>query len=347
MSQFVHAGFSRCSRYSPSENVIVTEASPMKFITGLSAVLLGTTLLAGAAAAADPQNSNPPPPSHPHFSASGHSHGTYGGHAAPEQVDRSTPRGNFSAGASSNANATTTANPGSWAAAHGAHVTTSAPNNHGGNWNQNAGGNWNHNGGSWNNGSSHGHWNSNNLHDHNVSHFNTQDRAAWQHGHWQHGRHHGRDGWWWNSGGTWFFYDQPTYPYPGYVSDYYYSDDFYDGGDDGYASDAGDPGYGAAPGDGGYYWYYCNNPAGYYPYVKSCRGPWRAVTPTPDAQQGGYDQNDSPDADDDDDRGPPPGYNDNGPRGGDQFNGPDDDQGPPPGYDDGPDDDNGPPPPPR
>jgi len=32
------------------------------------------------------------------------------------------------------------------------------------------------------------------------------------------------------------------------------------------------------------YWYYCDNPAGYYPYVPSCPTPWRAVTPQPTAQ---------------------------------------------------------------
>ena len=32
------------------------------------------------------------------------------------------------------------------------------------------------------------------------------------------------------------------------------------------------------------YWYYCDNPAGYYPYVPSCPTPWRAVTPQPSAQ---------------------------------------------------------------
>jgi hypothetical protein len=29
------------------------------------------------------------------------------------------------------------------------------------------------------------------------------------------------------------------------------------------------------------YWYYCDNPRGYYPYVQQCRGGWRAVSPTP------------------------------------------------------------------
>jgi len=28
-------------------------------------------------------------------------------------------------------------------------------------------------------------------------------------------------------------------------------------------------------------WYYCDNPAGYYPYVQQCPGGWRPVAPTP------------------------------------------------------------------
>jgi hypothetical protein len=29
------------------------------------------------------------------------------------------------------------------------------------------------------------------------------------------------------------------------------------------------------------YWYYCNNPQGYYPYVKQCNSSWQQVEPTP------------------------------------------------------------------
>jgi len=29
------------------------------------------------------------------------------------------------------------------------------------------------------------------------------------------------------------------------------------------------------------YWYYCDNPSGYYPYVKECPQGWRQVEPTP------------------------------------------------------------------
>ena len=28
-----------------------------------------------------------------------------------------------------------------------------------------------------------------------------------------------------------------------------------------------------------YYWYYCQNPQGYYPYIKSCPGGWMQVVP--------------------------------------------------------------------
>jgi len=30
-----------------------------------------------------------------------------------------------------------------------------------------------------------------------------------------------------------------------------------------------------------YYWYYCKNPKGYYPYVKSCPDGWKKVLPAP------------------------------------------------------------------
>jgi hypothetical protein len=29
------------------------------------------------------------------------------------------------------------------------------------------------------------------------------------------------------------------------------------------------------------YWYYCEDPKGYYPYVESCPQGWRRVAPTP------------------------------------------------------------------
>lgn len=119
--------------------------------------------------------------------------------------------------------------------------------------------------------------------------FTPAEHSNWVAGRWQHGWHDGRLGWWWLAGGGWFFYDQPVYPYPGYVSDYY---DY----DDGYGS-----------GYPGQYWYYCSNPPGYYPYVQYCSVPWQPVPAwTPPA----YGPGPQPDG------GPPPGSDQQGPYGG-------------------------------
>ena len=32
------------------------------------------------------------------------------------------------------------------------------------------------------------------------------------------------------------------------------------------------------------YWYYCDNPEGYYPYIKQCSGQWQKVAPVPPTQ---------------------------------------------------------------
>lgn len=93
---------------------------------------------------------------------------------------------------------------------------------------------------------------------HDVSRFTPQQREAWTHGSWHHTRHHGRLGWWWFFNDSWFFYPEPFYPYPTYVGDYY---------DDEYASDD--------------YWYWCDEPRGYYPYVQECDVDWVPVPPQP------------------------------------------------------------------
>lgn len=33
------------------------------------------------------------------------------------------------------------------------------------------------------------------------------------------------------------------------------------------------------------YWYHCDKPEGYYPYIKECPGGWQKVVPTPPPQQ--------------------------------------------------------------
>jgi hypothetical protein len=66
-----------------------------------------------------------------------------------------------------------------------------------------------------------------------------------------------------------FDYSLPCgyYPYPG---------DFYSFPEDGGA-------YPAVPAGlpRGAYWYYCDDPRGYYPHVTSCAGPWRPIPAAP------------------------------------------------------------------
>jgi hypothetical protein len=102
----------------------------------------------------------------------------------------------------------------------------------------------------------------------------------WRGGHWYHGYHGGALGWWWTVGPDWYWYDYPLYPYPiypGYAPYYGY---YYDGYYDGRAGDYIPPqDIGPAPET---YWYYCDNPQGYYPYVRMCDGQWRQVPTTPE-----------------------------------------------------------------
>lgn len=44
-------------------------------------------------------------------------------------------------------------------------------------------------------------------------------RLAWEGGRWHHQMRNGRDGWWWDVGGAWYFYPQPMEGPPSYVSD--------------------------------------------------------------------------------------------------------------------------------
>jgi hypothetical protein len=131
-----------------------------------------------------------------------------------------------------------------------------------------------------------------------FGHFTADEHARWIGGRWNHGYHNGRFGWWWFAGGAWYFYNAPIYPYPGYVSDDYVDADDY-----------------GAPGQ---FWYYCQNPPGYYPYIQRCGMPWQPV-PAGAPPSGAYGPQQGQGY------GPPPGAN----------SGPPDDQ-PPPGYDNGP-----------
>jgi hypothetical protein len=69
---------------------------------------------------------------------------------------------------------------------------------------------------------------------------------AWEGGRWRHEVHNGRNGWWWDVGGVWYFYPQPMEGPPTYVSDVEVMDDVAGPGPDaGYPPPA--PGYGPPP----------------------------------------------------------------------------------------------------
>jgi hypothetical protein len=106
----------------------------------------------------------------------------------------------------------------------------------------------------------------NDFHGRDFAHFSPAERGLWRGGHWEHGWHDGRYAWWWFTGGGWYFYPQPIYPYPTYVPPAII------------VQQAPPVPTGLPPAQS---WYYCDNPQGYYPYVAACDGPWRQVPATP------------------------------------------------------------------
>ena len=101
--------------------------------------------------------------------------------------------------------------------------------------------------------------------DHRVLH--THDWHRWRGGHWVHGHHGHRLGWWWVVGGLWYFYPRVIYPYP-YIPPVV-------------AVQPNQPA--PAPGEAPpvQYWYYCEAAKDYYPYVPSCPAGWKMVPTTP------------------------------------------------------------------
>jgi hypothetical protein len=57
------------------------------------------------------------------------------------------------------------------------------------------------------------------LPSHNFGGHVYHGRLAWGRGRWHHEVRNGRDGWWWDVGGVWYFYPQPIEGPPAYVSD--------------------------------------------------------------------------------------------------------------------------------
>ncbi len=93
-----------------------------------------------------------------------------------------------------------------------------------------------------------------------IRQFRGHDEDRWRGGNGYHGRHDSRLGWWWIVGGLWYFYPNRVEPYP-----------------DPYQPPVVMV---PAPPEPTQYWYYCANPAGYYPYVARCVVNWQRVPAT-------------------------------------------------------------------
>ncbi|MDR3439501.1 hypothetical protein [Telmatospirillum sp.] len=129
----------------------------------------------------------------------------------------------------------------------------------------------------------HGHRGFHEFHEHDVRRFAREDLRVWRTGGWRHELHNGRSGWWWVVGGTWYYYDAPVYPYPLTVSGLAFAEPVV----------VVPPAPVVVPGTPTVIqqppppatqppmWYYCDNPAGYYPNVPTCNTPFHPVPAKP------------------------------------------------------------------
>jgi hypothetical protein len=95
-----------------------------------------------------------------------------------------------------------------------------------------------------------------------------------QHGGGWHGGGGGWRGGWWGPGWGYPYYGYPypyAYPYPsGYPAD-----------SPPVMAESSPQTYIEQEAPAQQYWYYCQNPQGYYPYVRECPGGWQQVAPQP------------------------------------------------------------------
>lgn len=89
-----------------------------------------------------------------------------------------------------------------------------------------------------------------------IRHFPDHDLHVWRGGHWVHGPHRGRAGWWWVVGPTWYFYPAPAYPWPNPYEP--------------------PPPWTVPVPPPTQYWYFCEASGRYYPYVATCASGWQA-----------------------------------------------------------------------
>lgn len=109
------------------------------------------------------------------------------------------------------------------------------------------------------------------FHGRDLGHLDAGQRNMWRQGRWHHGQYGGLYGWWWFVGGYWYWYEEPIFPYPDYISDQVEPDTGEEEPSD------------ATPPDNlqGDVYYYCSDPSGYYPYVATCNQSWETVPATP------------------------------------------------------------------
>ena len=116
------------------------------------------------------------------------------------------------------------------------------------------------------------------FHEHEVRRFSHEDMERWRGGRWRQTCDFGRCGWWWFAGGMWYFYDRPVYPYPMVVGEVTYIEPMPVAPPPVVVLPAPPPPppppvLQAAP----QFWYWCDNPQGYYPYVQACSVEFRQV----------------------------------------------------------------------
>lgn len=108
-----------------------------------------------------------------------------------------------------------------------------------------------------------------------IHHFHRYDYPRWRSGHWYHGHHGGRLGWWWVAADAWYYYPAPVYPYPNPYSPYTSPHTVVIEPE---RAPQREP-----------IWYYCKSSRKYYPYVSVCPEGWRSVPAQPRDNDADYD----------------------------------------------------------
>ncbi|MDD5248974.1 MAG: hypothetical protein PHY45_08310 [Rhodocyclaceae bacterium] len=119
------------------------------------------------------------------------------------------------------------------------------------------------------------HWRGEHGDRRDMGRFHERDVHHWATGHWYHGGHDGRVGWWWVVGGAvetalWYSYAAPVYPYP----DPYVPAPMIE------APQPEAPPVAVQPAPPAV-WYFCRASGKYYPYVATCPEGWEPVPATP------------------------------------------------------------------